>query len=153
MADIDLTARAEANKSIDPVHKPADADQRTLPAGEDLTAGTPVLIDPTTGCWLTAKADTAENARYWGLVLRNAAKNTYVTAYRRGEVDGFDLDGLDYDDPVYLSDTGTLADAAGTIALEIGRVVPGTATQLGASFDKKLYLDPLYPAPDDGGSG
>jgi len=119
---------------------PISADKLTLPAGAStLVAGDLVRIDTSTGKFVLAKATTAPNGRVYGMLVNGADRaNCPVTAIRRGVValDDSALSGLAYDAPVYLSDTdGKAADAAGTVSVVIGRVIPlfansGTAKKL-----------------------
>jgi hypothetical protein len=116
-----------------------------IPTGVDVTAGAGVIIDPTTGKWALARGTTAPLARLYGLALRAQKAGYGLTVMRFGILDGFDLSALDYDDPVYLSDTagGVLADAAGTVEVIVGRVIPGTSTLLGTAYDKLLEVNLL----------
>ena len=64
-----------------------------------------------------------------------------VTAVRRGVLDGFAFSQA-YDAAIYVSDTdGRLGDAAGTVSVTAGRVVPGTGEVLGGAFAKLLLVD------------
>lgn len=117
-------------------------EQMTLPTDEAVTAGQAVRLSTTTGKFTKAKGTDAAEARIYGVATKTVAAGEPLTAIRKGVMDGFALSGLDYDAPVYLSDTdGTLADAAGTVSVEIGRVIPGTGTTLGTAFDKILFVD------------
>lgn len=114
--------------------------QMTLPAGAAVTAGAPVRID-TNGKFIPALGDDATNARMYGVATKTVASGMPVTAIRKGLMDGFTLAGA-YNSAVYLSDTaGRLGDAAGTVSVEVGRVVPGTSTTLGTAADKLLLVD------------
>lgn len=136
MADIDLVT-ADRVTVVD-VH----ARQRTLPAAEAITAGMAVRYDPSTGKFTRAKGTDATEANAYGVATRTVRAGDALTAVRKGDMDGWDLSGLDYGDPVYLSDTdGRLADAAGTVTKLIGRVAPATATTLGTAYDKILDVD------------
>lgn len=116
--------------------------QLTLPAAEAITIGQAVRIDASTGKFTKANGTTAAEARIYGIAVKTVAAGEAVTAVRKGVLDGYDLDSLNYDAAVYLSDTdGTLADAAGTVSTVVGRVVPGTYTTLGTSYDKLLFVD------------
>lgn len=137
MADIALTtaARVEVVESIE---------QMTLPAAEAITPGAPVRLDTSTGKFTNANGTTTGEARVYGIATGGAAiaAGEPVTAIRQGVMDGFALSGLNYDAAVYLSDTdGRLADAAGTVSTVVGRVIPGTSTTLGTSYDKLLLVD------------
>lgn len=116
--------------------------QMTLPAAEAIDAGQPVRIDTTSGRFTLANATAAAEARVYGLATRSVQAGEPVTAIRKGVIDGVDLASLDYDAAIYLSNTdGTLADAAGTVSVVVGRVIPGTATRLGTGYDKLLFVD------------
>lgn len=145
MANIALQARATTNRRIDPVVKPADPDQMTLPAAEAITAGMAVRLVPSStgaGKFTKANASDATEGLVWGIALRTVAANETVTAYRGGVLDGYVLDGVNYGAPLYLSDTdGRIADAAGTQNVLVGHVVPGTATTLGTAYDKLLKVE------------
>ncbi len=117
-------------------------EQMTLPAAEAITAGMAVRLDTSTGKFTKANATVAAENRAYGIATRTVIAGQAVTAIRRGVMDGWDLSGLDYDALVHLSNTdGRLADAAGTIPSVAGRVIPGSATTLGAAYDKLLHVD------------
>lgn len=116
--------------------------QMTLPAGEAITAGAPLKVDNVTGKFIKANATTAAWARVYGIAARTVPAGMPVTGIRKGVMDGFVLDALGYDATIYLSDTdGRIADAAGTVSKVVGRVIPGTSSNLGADFDKILFVD------------
>lgn len=134
MADI---AVATAGK----IHIVESIQQKTLPAAEAIVAGAPVRIDTSTGKFTNANGTSAGEARVWGIATASVAANAPITAIRRGILDGFTF-SQNYDAAIYLSDTdGRLADAAGTVSTIVGRVVPGTATTLGTSYDKLLSVE------------
>ena len=135
MADISLVT---ANK----VFVVESIMQLTLPAAEAITAGMAMRLDTATGKFTKSKATDAAEARVNWLATKTVAAGEPVTGIKRGVMDGYDLSGMAYDAPVYLSDTdGTLADAAGTVSTVVGRVIPGSATTLGTSLDKLLQVD------------
>lgn len=116
--------------------------QFTLPAGGSITAGDLVRLDTTTGRLIRANATTAGNARAIGVALSSVPEGQTVTAVRKGILDGFDLDALNFDAPLYVSDTaGRIDDTAGTVSVVIGRVVPGTAATTGTGYHKLLAVD------------
>lgn len=112
-----------------------------LIAGQAVTAGQPVYIASDGQVELCdANSGTAQEAQFRGLTLAAAAIGQAVPVLTHGPVYGFDLSSMDYDDPVYLSDTeGTLADAASAagIAAIVGRVFPLPD----ASATKVLFVD------------
>lgn len=116
--------------------------QMTLPAIEAVTAGQAVRLDTSTGKFTKSNGSASGEARIYGIATKTVAAGEPVTAIRKGVMDGFALSGLNYDAAIYLSDTdGTLADAAGTVSVVVGRVIPATGTTLGTGFDKILFVD------------
>jgi hypothetical protein len=113
-------------------------EQMTLPAAADLTAGTGVKPD-TNGAFIQALATSASNGAGVMLALRTVKSGEALTAMKSGVVGGFTISQA-YGAAVYLSDTGTVADAAGTSSIQLGRVVPGTANTLDAAHDKNIRL-------------
>lgn len=136
MADISLVT---ANR-VEIVGFPIQ--QRTLALAADLSAGAPVQ-ENTSGKWAAADATTAAKARNVYVLTRTAKSGQSVTAVRKGILDGFDLSGMAYNAPVYLSDTATLATAAGTVTTILGFVEAAGANPITSSHDKVLRLDPV----------
>lgn len=133
MADIALVT-ANRVKVVEPLI------QRTLPAAEAIVAGAAVRID-TAGKFTNAKGTDATEARAYGIATKTVGAGEGLTAVKRGIMDGWDLSGLAYDAPVYLSDTdGRLADSAGTVSVIVGRVYPGTYVTTGTAYDKILEI-------------
>lgn len=119
-------------------------EQMTLPTAETVHPGQAARLDTSSGKYTKANGTTAPEARIYGIATGGKANvaNEPVTAIRKGVVDGYDLSALAYDAPVYLSDTdGTLADAAGTVSVVVGRVIPGFGITLGTAADKLLFID------------
>jgi hypothetical protein len=130
-------ALVTANK----VEVEASIDQHTAPAGVAITAGQAVQLN-SSGKWILAKATTAALARRTHIATRTVAAGEGLTAIRQGVMDGYDLSGLAYNAPVYLSDTdGGLADAAGTVSTVLGFVTSAWAQPLGTAADKILYVN------------
>ena len=118
--------------------------QFTLPTAEVVSPGQAARLDTANGKLTKANGSSAGEARILGVVVGGVANIAGMpqTAIRKGVVDGYDLSGLAYDAPVYLSDTdGALADAAGTVSVVVGRVIPATAVNLGTAYDKLLLID------------
>lgn len=117
--------------------------QMTLTFAEPVAVGQAVRIDTTTGKWTLANGTAAGEARVWGILVSIDASGVAGTAIHTGVVDGFDLSALAYDMPVYMSDTdgGIADDATSTVDIEIGRVIPATATVIGTAYDKLLQID------------
>lgn len=122
------------------IHIVESIQQKTLPATEAILAGAPVRIH-TDGKWTNANGTTTTENRVWGIATKSVIAGEALTAVRRGTLGGYTLTQA-YDAIVYLSDTdGTLGDTAGTVSTIVGRVVPGTATVLGTSYDKLLSVE------------
>lgn len=117
--------------------------QMTLPFAESVNVGQVVRIDTSTGKWTKANGTTAAEARVWGVLVSKDAAGAVGTAIRKGVVDGFELSSLAYDLAIYMSDTdgGLADDAASTVDVIVGRVIPGTSTTLGTAYDKLLEID------------
>jgi len=117
--------------------------QMTLPFAESVNIGQLVRIDTTTGKWTKANGTDAAEARVWGVLISKDAAGAVGTAIRKGVVDGFDLASLAYDLAIYMSDTdgGLADDAASTVDVVIGRVIPAWSTTLGTAADKLLEID------------
>ena len=119
-------------------------EQMTLPTDEAVNPGQAARLATATGKFTKANGTTAPEGRIYGIATGGVANvaGRPVTAIKKGVIDGFDLSGLAYDAPVYLSDTdGALDTAAGTVSVVVGRVIPGTSTTLGTAFDKLLLVD------------
>ena len=140
MADLALVT---ANK----VEIVESLEQMTLPTAEVCNPGQVVRIDATTGRFTKGNASDLTEGAVYGIATGGVANiaGQPVTAIKKGVLDGFDLSGLDYGDPVYLSVTdGALADAAAGAYGEdilVGKVIPGTSTTLGTAYDKLLLVD------------
>jgi ABC-type enterobactin transport system permease subunit len=113
--------------------------QETAPAAAAIVAGTFVRQD-TSGNWIQALATSAANAKGARLALRTVASGEALTAMKNGVVSGFTISQA-YNVDLFLSDTGTLADAAGTSSVVVGRVVPGNANDLSTAHDKNVRID------------
>jgi hypothetical protein len=92
-------------------------------AAEAITAGQAVY-QLSTGKVGVADANGAGKQQFRGIALKSVAAGQAVSVLKEGYVEGFTISGLNYDVPVYLSDTaGALADGAGTMSVICGRVV------------------------------
>jgi hypothetical protein len=114
--------------------------QMTLPATEAIVAGAPVRIH-SDGKFTNANGtDTTENDLY-GIATVTAAAGEYVTAVRRGVLDGFTFTQA-FNAPIYVADTdGRLGDAAGSASKVVGRVIPAWSQRLGTAADKILSVE------------
>jgi hypothetical protein len=115
-------------------------DFKSAPAAVAITAGLPIQIG-SAGKWIIALGTTAAAARRTYIATRTVLAGEALTGLRQGVMDGWDLSGLAYNAPVYLSDTGTVADAAGTVATILGYVGAGWAQPLGTAADKILEIN------------
>ena len=94
-----------------------------LIAVEAITAGQPVY-QTSAGKAGIADANAAGKQQFRGIALKTTAAGKACPVLKYGFLSGFVLSGVAYDGIVYLSDTaGSLADAAGTMTVNCGRVV------------------------------
>lgn len=122
-------------------------EQLTLVAAEAIEAGALVRCNGTTGFFQNGNGSTMTEGKFYGIATRSVAAGEPLTAIRRGILDGFDLSGLNYWATVYASDTdAAISGTAGTKAVTVGYVAPGTSQVIGSNPDKLLYLDPTYAA-------
>jgi hypothetical protein len=118
-------------------------DQHTLPAGEAITAGAPV-VQKNDGKFYNSDANGAAplNTAPFGIATRTVKAGEALTAVRKGKIDGYDLSGMSVGDTIYVSDTvGKLADAAGTATLRVGFVLAVWGAPLGSNPDKVALID------------
>lgn len=118
MADIALTAARIAAVF------PDQAEIVTGIAGATITAGAAVYWD-SSGNLALSDGSAAGTAIVAGIALTGGGAGQAISVLKRGHVYGFTLAGA-YHSAVYLSDTdaGILGDAAGTVSVVVGRVVP-----------------------------
>jgi hypothetical protein len=106
-------------------------------AAEALTAGQ-VVYQTSAGKAGIADANASGKQQARGIVLYDCAAGKPAAILRKGFISGYALSGVAYDGPVYLSDTaGKLADGAGTMTVNCGRVMPMTDPDL----TKILFVD------------
>lgn len=111
--------------------------QLTLKSGEAIVAGAPVRIN-TSGLFVNGNGTDATESAVYGIATASVASGFAVTAVRKGILDGFTFSQA-YNAPIYVSDTDArLGDAAGTVSIKVGRVIPGTASD---TPDKLLFVD------------
>jgi hypothetical protein len=116
MADLTIGANG-----ISLVHG-TEADIKDLIAVEAITAGQPVY-QTSAGKVGIADANAGGKQQFRGIALKTTAVGKACPVLRKGFLSGFVLSGVAYDGPVFLSDTaGSLADAAGTMTVNVGRV-------------------------------
>lgn len=129
MADLALTAA-----QIGVVH-PGQAEVYDYIAAVAITKGQAVYIN-SDGKAALVDGSAAGTAGYRGVALEAAAAEVAVSVILKGAVYGFTLSQA-YDADIYVSDTaGALADAAGTVSVLVGRVMPLTDS----TITKVLYL-------------
>lgn len=113
--------------------------QATLPAVEAILAGAPVRID-TAGKFANGNGTNATEAAIYGIATHTVAAGESLTALRSGVLDGFTFSQA-YGAAIYVSDTdGRLGDAAGTVSVKAGSVIPGWSQLIGTAADKLLLV-------------
>jgi hypothetical protein len=106
-------------------------------AAEAIAAGQPVY-ENNAGKAGVADANAAGKQQFRGIALKAAAAGKACPILKRGFLSGYDLSGVAYDGPLFLSDTaGSIADAAGTMTVNVGRVFQKTDPDL----TKILYVE------------
>jgi hypothetical protein len=100
--------------------------QFTGPAAEAIAVGNRCRFDATTGQITKGNATNAAEAARGGVAVHAAAAGEAVTIINQGLVDvGEALAALNFGALIYVSDTdGAFADAAGTVTVIAGMVVP-----------------------------
>ena len=130
MADVTVTAARVAE--IFPRH----AEIFTMIAAETITAGQ-VVYQTSAGKAGVADANAAGKQQARGIALTGGGAGQGVSVLKRGHCAGFTLSQA-YDAQLFLGDTaGAVADAAGTMSVAIGRVVPMSDSDL----TKVFYVD------------
>lgn len=126
MADLALLSGATGAEPI----WPEKAKIKPVVANETVANGQPAYL-ASTGKYGLADANAAGKQQFRGIFLQAAGAGQGTAILERGAIGGFDVSGLAYDALVYLSDTvGKLADAAGTMTVPVGRVVPMSDSDL-----------------------
>ncbi len=132
MADIALTAAQIA------VVFPQEAEIVDVTLTEAVTKGQ-AGYQLTTGKFGVADANAAGKQQFRGIFLKAGAAGQVVPLLKRGHVYGFTVAAMNGDAIAYLSDTaGALADAAGTMTVNVGRIVGLTDHGV---FTKVLFVD------------
>jgi hypothetical protein len=125
--------------------------QLTLKASVDILAGAPVYIVPSStgaGEWALADASgtltgsvISSTALLYGIATRSVLAGQPLTAIRRGRMSGFTFSQA-YGLQIWLSDTvGRIADAPGTVVVQVGNIVPTTADVRPDAYGKVLDID------------
>lgn len=135
MADLTLTTANKVN-----VGSSGPNVQFTGVAGAAIVAGSPVVFDGTGDLLFPSDANDAAKDGVAGIATRTCAIGEACTCLRSGFMDGWSnlpVPGS----LVFVSDTaGALADAAGTLSLTVGIVIPVSATALGVAHDRVLLV-------------
>lgn len=130
MADLALAT----GRSLNIVHV-EKADIKDFIQAESLAVGD-VVYQTSAGKVGKAEADAAGKQQARGIVVRKTGN--VVSVLKKGYLSGFDISALNYDAPVYLSNTGGKIDtSAGTMTVMLGRVVALTDPDL----EKVLYFE------------
>jgi hypothetical protein len=117
MADLTVTAA-----QVSPIF-PRFAEIYPVVLAETVTAGQ-VLYQTSAGTYGIADANVAGKQQARGIALEGGGAGQGVSMLVRGHCAGFTI-AQAYDARLFLSDTaGAVADAAGTMSVPIGRVVP-----------------------------
>lgn len=115
--------------------------QITALAKVAITAGAAIRLD-TDGKWLLAIATAAGTATGVYIAAYTVPIGMPVTGFKSAKFDGYAVSALDFGVAVYLSDTaGSLGDAAGTVSLVVGRIVPGMSEPNSATPKKLVAID------------
>lgn len=118
---------------------PDPPDAVTLKCSVALVGGT-LARENSSGDWEQALATSAAAGAGAYLLLRSGAAGEQVTGIKRGTVDGYTVSQAQNAN-LFMSDTGTVADAAGTASIQVGRVLAGKANLLTAAADKVVRID------------
>ncbi len=127
MADIVVTAARVA-----PIW-PNKCEIYSYEAAETITKGQ-ALYFTSAGKVGVADANASGKQQFRGIALNGGGAGQAIDLLKKGAVAGYTLSQA-YDAPLYLSDTvGAMADAAGTMSVNVGRVIPmndsGTLTKV-----------------------
>lgn len=116
---------------------PIKSEIYSFQAASTITAGQGVYL-LSTGTVAPADANAAGEQQFRGIALTGGGAGQAIDVLVRGAVYGYDLSGLNYDALVYVSDTvGALDTANGTLAVNVGRVMPINDT---GTLTKVLYV-------------
>jgi hypothetical protein len=136
MADIALTAAQIA------AVKPEISEIIDVTLAATVTKGQALYLVAASGKYGVADANDSGKEQVRGIALKAGAAGETIPMLKRGPVAGFTISGMNYDAPAYLSNTaGALADAAGTMTVVVGRVIPLNDSP---TFSKVLWVDCDY---------
>jgi hypothetical protein len=146
MADISLkstNASTQTGNNSRSLDVEVSYEQLTYPAAVAMGEGSVVYID-SNGKFALADASAAgAAARPYGITTRKVAAGEAVTAVAKGVLGGFDFASQGYGAEIFLSDTdsGKLADAAGTVSVKVGTVIPKYGVPRGTALPKLLRVN------------
>lgn len=128
-----------ADLTITEIAKVFTVQQFSGPAAEAIAKGDRCRFDTTTGRITKGNGSSAAESKRGGIALGAAVAGEAVTILNQGIVDvGEALAALDFGALVYVSNTdGKFGDAAGTVSVIAGQVVPGFGS---TTPDKLLWL-------------
>jgi hypothetical protein len=141
MADLALLTGATGAEPI----WPEKAKIKPVIAGETVANAQAAYL-ASTGKYGLADANASGKHQFRGIFLQAAGAGQATSLLERGAIGGYDVSGMAYDAPVYLSDTaGALADAAGTATVIVGRVVPMSDKDLTKVIDIDVSYITVWP--------
>lgn len=118
-----MTAIALTAARVEPIF-PEKAVIRSYICAETITKGQAVYILATDTVGV-ADANASGKQQFRGIALQGGGAGSAIDVLHEGEVEGFDVQALDSDVLVYLSDTaGGLDTGAGTMTVAVGRIKP-----------------------------
>lgn len=116
----DISAITAANISV---VNPMAAKIRTFIAAAAIDIGEAVYLNAS-GTVDLCDTNAAGKQQFRGIALEGVGAGQPVSILIEGILYGFDVSGVAYDGLVYASDTaGAIADAAGTMTVNVGRVI------------------------------
>lgn len=135
MADIALTAAQIA------AVKPEMSQIVDVTLAATVTKGQALYLT-SAGTFGVADANDSGKEQVRGIALAAGAAGETIPMLKRGPLAGYTLTSQAYDAPIYLSNTaGALADAAGTMTVVVGRVMPLNDRP---TYTKVLWVDVDY---------
>lgn len=127
---------------------PGDLDEAynvTIASG-NMIAGHAVY-QQTTGAYALTDASHADEFGFRGILLETQPASGVVSMLRRGILAGYAVGAMNYDDPVYLSNTaGILSTTAGDNSVIVGRIVSTTDP----ARTRAVYIDAEYASAEGG---
>jgi hypothetical protein len=141
MADLAILTGATGAEPI----WPEKAKIKPVVAAETVTNGQAAYL-ASTGKYGLADANASGKHQFRGIFLQGGGAGQGVSLLERGAIGGYDVSGMAYDDPVYLSDTaGALSSTAGSATIICGRVVPMSDKDLTKVIDIDVSYITIWP--------